>query len=135
MGDDFLVQKLPSCLFYVSNHNLCFAQVFNYYFFRYAFPLNSDDFSVKAFFLQLHFVLIFSAVLRLILSFNCPWYFPEKSGIIYLFFRHVSVDIQWILSCFNLFSWAILFIHWLFIYLFVINSLFRYFLILSFQAV
>ena len=93
MGDGFLVQKLPSCLFNVSNHNLCFAQVITL-FFRYAFPLNSDDFSVMAFFLQLHFMLI-TALLRLILSFIFPWYFPEKSGNICLFFRHVWFNIQW----------------------------------------
>ena len=43
------MQKLPSCLFYVSNHNHVLRR-FLPYFFRYAFPLNSDDFSVKAFF-------------------------------------------------------------------------------------
>ena len=33
-----------------------FCAGYNPYFFRYVFPLNSDDFSVRAFFLQLHFM-------------------------------------------------------------------------------
>ena len=32
-----------------------------------------------------------------LVSFISPWYFPEKSGNICLFFRHVSFNIQWIL--------------------------------------
>ena len=57
---------------------------------------------------------------RVILSFNFPWYFPEKSGNICLFFRHVSFNIQRILSLFYLFIklsfWTIQFV---FVYLFV----------------
>ena len=101
VGDDFLVQKLLSCLF-ICLTIIMFAQVFSL-FFRYAFPWNSDDLSVMAFFLQLHFMLIFTSLLRLILSFNFPWYFPEKSGNICFIFRHVSFNIQWILFVFKLF--------------------------------
>ena len=118
-----------------------FCAGYNHYFFRYAFPLNSDDFSAKAFFLQLHFMLIFAAVLRLILSFNFPWYLPEKSGNICLFFRHVLFNIQWILFVLTFFHWTIFlsypfysliysFIHSLFISLFI-----RIFLYLAFSFV
>ena len=48
------------------------------YFFRYAFPLNSDDFSVMAF-STVAFYAYFTALLRLILS---------------LFFRDISLKSQ-----------------------------------------
>ena len=72
-----------------------------------------------AFFLQLHFMLIFTSLLRLILSFIFLWYFPEKSENICLFFRHVSVNIHWILFVIifliELSFWTIQFV---FVYLF-----------------
>ena len=36
-----------------------FCAGYNLYFFRYAFPLNSNDFSDETFFLQLHLLLVF----------------------------------------------------------------------------
>ena len=108
----------------------------NPHFFRYAFPLNSDDFSVKAFFLQSHFMLIFSAVLRLIyhlifrdISLKSQETFVYFSVMFHLIFSEFYL--------FNLFSWAIfklpffLFVD-LFVYLFVYNYfvyLFVYFFI------
>ena len=59
-----------------------------------------------AFFLQLHFMLIFTSLLRLILSFNFPWYFPEKSGTLCF----ILVTFQWIIL-FNLFRWIIFLSH------------------------
>ncbi len=41
------------------------------------------------------------------LSFNFPWYFPEKSGTFCLIFRHISMDF----ILFNLFRWIISFSH------------------------
>ena len=64
-------------------------------------------------------MLVLTAVLRLILSFNIPWYFPEKSGNICLFFRHVSLTFIrfYCLTFFRELSfWAIQFV---FVYLFV----------------
>ena len=117
VGDDFLVQKLLSCLF-ICLTIIMFAQVFSL-FFRYAFPWNSDDLSVMAFFLQLHFMLIFTSLLRLILSFNFPWYFPEKSGFICFIFRHISFNFQWnfVYSLFILSH--VIELSYLFVYLFV----------------
>ena len=155
MGDSFLVQKLPSCLFHVSNHNPCFAQVITPIFSVMLSLLNSDDFSVKAFFPAVAFYAYFLSSFTAYLSFNFPWYFPEKSGNIYLLFRHISFNIQWILFVLTFFVelsfQAILFIRWfirlficisLFVYLFVcffiwlfICSLFLYSFVLSFWAV
>ena len=71
------MQKLPSCLFYVSNHNHVLRR-FLPYFFRYAFPLNSDDFSVMAF-STVAFYAYITTLLRLILT---------------LFFRDISLKSQ-----------------------------------------
>ena len=142
MGDDFLVQKLPSCLFYVSNHNHVLRR-FLPYFFRYAFPLNSDDFSVMAFFyscILCLFYCTFTAYFVIIFQ----WYFPEKSRTFCSIFRHISMNF----FLFNLFRWNVSFscpfyLVDLFVYLFVIIRLFirifpyfiSLFLFLIFQAV
>ena len=142
MGDDFLVQKLPSCLFYVSNHNHVLRR-FLPYFFRYAFPLNSDDFSVMAFFyscILCLFYCTFTAYFDIIF----PWYFPEKSGTFCSILRHISMNF----SCLIFFRWNVSFscpfyLVDLFVYLFVIIRLFirifpyfiSLFLFLIFQAV
>ena len=76
----------------MSNRNHVFAQVL-LYFFRYAFPLNSDDFSVMAFFLQLHFMLI-----------SQHFY-----GLFYhLFFRDISLKSQELSALFFVtFQWIL----------------------------
>ena len=70
-----------------------FCTGYNHYFFRYAFPLNSDDFSVMAFFLQLHFMLIFTSLLRLfyrLIVRNISLKSQEQSALL---FRHSSMDL------------------------------------------
>ena len=52
------------------------------------------------------------------LSFNFPWYLPEKSGNICLFFRHVYSILNGF-YLFNLFSWAIFFFYSLIYLLFI----------------
>ena len=89
MGDDFLVQKTASCLFYVSNHNHVLRR-FLILFFPLCFPFKTLMISLSwPFFYSciycLFFMLTFTALLRLILSFKFPWYLPEKSGNICLF--------------------------------------------------
>ena len=138
MGDGFLVQKLPSCPFYVSNHNLCFAQVITLIFSVMFSLLNSDNFSVKAFSCSC-ILCLFSQQFYGLLSFNFPWYFPEKSGNICLFFRHISFNIQWNFLYFSShlnYVWTILFFVYLFVYLFVYFFIwFSHFFVLSFWAV
>ena len=53
-----------NCLddFYMSNPNPCFCAGSNHYFSRYVFPLNSDIFSVKAFFPTVAFIAYFSVI-------------------------------------------------------------------------
>ena len=74
-----------------------FCAGYNHYFFRYAFPLNSDDFSVKAFFLQLHLCLFFSAVLRLMFHLIFRDISLKSQETFVYFFHHVLLHIQWIL--------------------------------------
>ena len=74
----------------------------------------------------LFFMLIFTALLRLILSFNFPWYFPEKSGNICLFLRYVSFTIQWIFILFNIFRWVFFLSYPICIRLFTRISIFVY---------
>ena len=140
MGDDFLVQKLPSCLFYVSNHNHVLRR-FLPYFFRYAFPLNSDDFSVMAFFyscILCLFYCTFTAYFVIIF----PWYFPEKSGTFCSIFRHISMNFSCLIFFVEMSLLVVRFISLiysfiyslLFVYLFVyFLILFRYFCFLSFK--
>ena len=137
-----MVQKLPSYLFRVSNPNHILRR-FLPYFFRYAFPLNSDDFSVMAFFLQLHFYAYFTALLRLILSL----FFRDislKSQELLLYFRHISMNFSCLIffvempllvvhfiSLIYSFIYSLLFVY-LFVYFLIFISLF---LFLIFQAV
>ena len=74
----------------------------------------------------LFFMLIFTALLRLILSFNFPWYLPEKSGNIRLFLRYVSFTIQWIFILFNIFRWVFFLSYPICIRLFTRISIFVY---------
>ena len=122
MGDDFLVQKLPHA-FFMCLTIIMFCAGFTL-FFPLCFPFKLWWFLCYGLFLQLHFMLIFTSLLRLILSFIFPWYFPEKSGTFCLFF----VTFQWILFCsVELFLLVILLSRWfirlfiriLFVYLFV----------------
>ena len=70
------------------------------------------------FFLQLHFMLIFTSLLRLILLFNFPWYFPEKSGTFCFIFRHISMDLFCLIFSVELSLLVILLFRW-FIRLFI----------------
>ena len=116
MGDDFLVQKLPSCLFYVSNHNHVLRRFF-ILLFPLCFPFKLWWFLCKSLFPTVAFYAYSLSSFTAYLSFNFPWYFPEKSGIIYLFFRYVSVNIQWILVALTfLVELSFLFIDYSFIY-------------------
>ena len=123
MGDDFLVQKLPSCLFYVSNHNHVLRR-FLTLFFPLCFPFKTLMISLLWPFSTVAFYAYFTALLRLILSFNFPWYFPEKSGNICLLFRHVSFTTQWIFILFNLFRWVFFLSYPICIRLFIRISIF-----------
>ena len=114
-----------------------FCAGYNPYFSVMLSLLNSDNFSVRALFLQLHFMLIFTALLRFILSFNSPWYFPEKSGIICFIFVIFLFNIQWIfiLIFFRKLSfWAVQFVFVIYsdriIHLFI--HLFPYYLFVYF---
>ena len=96
MGDDFLVQKLPSCLF------LCLTIIYVLrrlltLFFPLCFPFKLRWFLCYGLFSTVAFYAYFFSSFTAYLSFNFPSYFPEKSENICLFFRHVSVNIQWIL--------------------------------------
>ena len=102
---------------------------YNSYFSRYAFLLNSDDFSVMAFScscIYAYFLSSFTAYFFIYSSVIFPW----KSGNIALFFRHVSFNIQWILLV-NIFSWAV-FLSCPFIHL-PIRLFIRCFFALSFE--
>ena len=78
-----------------------FCAGYNLYFSRYAFPLNSNDFSDKTFFLQLHLLLVFPScwvIYHLIfrdISLKSQEFFCS-------IFCCISFNIQWILF-FNLF--------------------------------
>ena len=130
MGDGFLVQKLPFMPFYVSNHNLCFAQVITLIF-PLCFPFKFEWFLWWDLFSTVAFISYFSVILNL-LSFNFPWYFPEKSGILCFIFRCISLNIQWILfvSTFlvELFFELSNYIHYLFVICSFIYSLFHWLL-------
>ena len=117
MGDGFLVLKLPSCLFYVSNYNLHFAQGLTI-FFPLCIPFKLWWFLCYGlFFLQLHYCLFF--------LFTFPWSFSKKSGNIYLFFPSYLFNIQRILSI-RSFSVSCLFGYsiriFLLVYLFIYHS-------------
>ena len=103
-----------------------FAQVITLIFSVMLSLLNSDDFSGKAFFLQLHFYAHFLSSFTAYLSFN----FRDISLKSQETFVHFFVMFHLILSGFYLFNLfvnclfqAILFIRYLFVYLFVISSL------------
>ena len=151
-----------------------FCAGYNPSFFRYAFPLNSDNFSDETFFLQLHHCLFvreyfgnqasltncsgtliwladstasappvrknkgsfqrvsfqyYSHELSF-LSFNFPWYFPEKSGSICFIFRYISFNIQWILFVLTFFVSYLfkLSILYSFIYSFIYSLFIRLFI-------
>ena len=66
---------------------------------------------------------LFHSTFTAYLSFIFPWYFPEKSGNICLFFRHVSFTIQWIFILLNyLLSYPIRIRLFIRIFIFVIYS-------------
>ena len=120
-----------------------FCAGYNPYFFVMLSLLNSDDFSVMAFFLQLHFMLV-TALLRLILSFIFHDISLKSQELSALFF----VTFQWILFCLIFFVelsllaillvsliysfiYSLLFVY-LFVYFFILAFSFRYlFIILS----
>ena len=104
MGDDFLVQKLPSCLFMCLTI-IMFCAGFTL-FFPLCFPFKLWWFLCYGLFSTVAFYAYFTALLRLALSFIFPWYFPEKSGTFCLFSSHFNGFIL-----FNLFCWNVLFSH------------------------
>ena len=105
-----------------------FCAGYDLYFSRYAFPLNSNDFSDETFFLQLHLLLVFPScwvIYHLIfrdISLKSQEFFCS-------IFCCISFNIQWILFCFNLFSLNYSLSHpIIFVYLFVII---RYLFVIS----
>ena len=128
MGDDFLVQKLLH-VFFMCLTIIMFCAGF-FLFFRYAFPLNSDDFSVMAFFLQLHFMLIsqhFYGLFYRLISVIFPWKVRIHLFYFLVTFHLIFNGILFILFHFKPCYWAILFIR-LSIRLFI-----RCFFFLSFE--
>ena len=77
------------------------------------------------FFLQLHFMLIFTSLLRLILLFNFPWYFPEKSGTFCFVLRHISMDLFCLIFSVEIISFSHRFIP--LIHAFIFPSCFIYY--------
>ena len=112
-----------------------FCAGYNHYFFRYAFPLNSDDFSVKAFscscilclFSQQFYGLFYHLIFRDI-SLNSQETFV-------LFFRCISFNIQWILFVLTFFvSYLLSYPCYIRLFIRLFFRLFiRYFFVLSFE--
>ena len=98
-------------------------------FFPLCFPFKLWWFLCYGLFSTVAFYAYFTALLRLILSFIFPWYFPEKSGTFCFIFRHISMDF----ILFNLFHWIISFSHpfisliYSFIYSYIIRLFIRIF--------
>ena len=87
-----------------------FCAGYNLYFFRHAFPLNSNDFSDETFFLQLHLLLVFSSFWSLYHLIFRDISLKSQESFCFIF-RCISLNIQWILFLFQSFSlncsWAI----------------------------
>ena len=121
MGDGFFGAKTAFMPFLCVYSWSMFCADFNPYFSRYAFHFKTLMISLLWPFPTVAFYAYFPSSFTAYLSFNFPWYFPEKSGNICLF----SVMFHLIFSgfyLFNLFSWAVFFeLSNLFVYLFVVS--------------